>query len=85
MCCALKSLNRLKLKVRTEFPNVWGEYKYHGNPYIQGTTVPCDIYTLYMSAVQCSQNYKNHRTVVMVCTGRSDCEYMYKLMVRKYT
>ena len=33
----------LKLKVRTEFPNVWGEYKYHSNPYIQGTTVPCDI------------------------------------------
>ena len=21
---------------------LWGEYKYHGNPYIQGTTVPCD-------------------------------------------
>ena len=32
----------MKLKVRTEFPNVWGEYRYHGNPYIQGTTVPCD-------------------------------------------
>ena len=29
--------NNLKLKVKTEFPNVWGEYKYHGNPYIQGT------------------------------------------------
>ena len=38
----MKSQNNLKLKVRTEFPNVWGEYKYHGNPYIQGTTVPCD-------------------------------------------
>ena len=32
----------MKLKVRTEFPNVWGEYKYHSNPYIQGTTIPCD-------------------------------------------
>ena len=32
----------LKLKVRTVFQNVWGEYKYHGNPYIQGTIVPCD-------------------------------------------
>ena len=42
MCCAVKSLNNLKLKVRNEFPNVWGEYKYRGNPYIQGTTVPCD-------------------------------------------
>jgi hypothetical protein len=29
--------------VRTVFQNVWGEYKYHSNPYIQGTTVPCDI------------------------------------------
>ena len=33
----------MKLKVRSEFPNVWGEYKNHSNPYIQGTTVPCDI------------------------------------------
>ena len=31
------------MKVRTEFSNVWGEYKNHSNPYIQGTTVPCDI------------------------------------------
>ena len=39
LCCKIiKSLNNLKLKVRTEFPNVWGEYKYHSNPYIQGTT-----------------------------------------------
>ena len=44
LCCKIiKSPNNLKLKVRTEFPNVWGEYKYHSNPYIQGTTVPCDI------------------------------------------
>ena len=40
----ITSQNNLKLKVRTEFSNVWGEYKYHGNPYIQGTTVPCDIH-----------------------------------------
>ena len=31
------------MKVRTEFSNVWGEYKNHSNPYIQGTTVPCDM------------------------------------------
>ena len=37
---AIKS-NNLKVKVRTEFSNVWGEYKNHSNPYIQGT-VPCD-------------------------------------------
>ena len=43
LCCKIiKSQNNLKLKVRTEFPNVWGEYKYNSNPYIQGTTVPCD-------------------------------------------
>ena len=35
---ALKS----EMKVRTEFSNVWEEYKNHSNPYIQGTTVPCD-------------------------------------------
>ena len=38
----------LKLKARSEFPNVWGEYKNHSNPYIQGTTVPCDIMCLGM-------------------------------------
>ena len=26
----------MKLEVRTVFQNVWGEYKYHSNPYIQG-------------------------------------------------
>ena len=30
------------MKARSEFPNVWGEYKNHGNPYIQGTTVPVE-------------------------------------------
>ena len=33
------------IKSRTEFSNVWGEYKNHSNPYIQGTTIPCDIVT----------------------------------------
>ena len=42
MYFAVNSL-KVKVKVRTVFQNVWGEYKYHGNPYIQGTTVPCDI------------------------------------------
>ena len=40
----IKSQIDLKLKAKSEFPNVWGEYKNHSNPYIQGTTVPCDIY-----------------------------------------
>ena len=43
---ALKS-SYLKVKVRTGFSNVWGEYKNHSNPYIQGTTVPCDIIYIY--------------------------------------
>ena len=55
MCCtplsAIKLLNDLKVKVRTEFPNVWGEYKYHSNPYIQGTTVPCDICEAHMTSL----------------------------------
>ena len=45
MICAVKSLKAkftCKLKARSEFSNVWGEYKNHSNPYIQGTTVPCD-------------------------------------------
>ena len=33
------------MKVGTEFSNVWGEYKNHSNPYIQGNTVPCDVTT----------------------------------------
>ena len=45
---SLKSENNLKVKVRTEFSNVWGEYKNHCNPYIQGTTVPCDIMPLQL-------------------------------------
>ena len=32
MYCAVNSL-KVKLKVRTVFQNVWGEYKDHGNPY----------------------------------------------------
>ena len=49
LCCKfIKSQRNLKLKVRTVFQNVWGEYKYHGNPYIQGTTVPCDYIYMYM-------------------------------------
>ena len=42
-CCKIiKSKNDVKVKARTEFSNVWREYKHHSNPYIQGTTVPCD-------------------------------------------
>ena len=46
MICAVKSLKvkfDLKLKAKSEFSNVWGEYKNHSNPYIQGTTVPVII------------------------------------------
>ena len=44
LCCKIiKTQIDLKLKARSEFPNVWGEYKNHSNPYIQGATVPCDI------------------------------------------
>ena len=43
LCCKIiKSEIDMKLKARSEFSNVWGEYKNHSNPYIQGTTVTCD-------------------------------------------
>ena len=29
-------------EVKTEFPNVWGETKYHSNPYIHSATILCD-------------------------------------------
>ena len=45
LCCKIiKSEIELKLKARSELPNLWGEYKNHSNPYIQGTTVPCDVH-----------------------------------------
>ena len=65
MFCVLKSLKGeidLQLKVRTPFSNVWGEYKYHGNPYIQGTTVPCDKVLPYLviTAVDCQHTGELH-------------------------
>ena len=45
MICAgkiIKSQIDLKLKARSEFP--MGRIQNHSNPYIQGTTVPCDIH-----------------------------------------
>ena len=43
LCCkVIKSQIDLKLKARSEFPNVWGEYKNLSNPFIQGTTLPYD-------------------------------------------
>ena len=33
-------------KLRTEFPNVWGEYKYHGNTCIQGMVLPYPVITM---------------------------------------
>ena len=53
LCCKIgKSQNNLKL--RTDFPNVWGEYKYHSNRYIQGTTVTCDVYIPVSKLVYCT-------------------------------
>ena len=49
LCKIVKSQIDLKLKARSEFPNVWGEYKNHSNPYIHGTTLPCDGNTTYNS------------------------------------
>ena len=40
-CKVIKSRSNLNVKVRTEFPNVWGEYKIN-TLYIHSTTVLCD-------------------------------------------
>ena len=47
-CKNAKSQIHLKLKVKTAFPYVLWNRNYHSNPYIQGTTVPCD-YVMYKS------------------------------------
>ena len=46
----------MKLKARTEFSNVWGEYKHQSNPYIQGTTVHRDRAS-YIHMLQCDLIY----------------------------
>ena len=51
----------MKLKVRTEFPNVWGEYKNHSNPYIHSTTVLCDTQYFLVAGT------------VITCTPPKDC------------
>ena len=38
LCCKIvESQIDLKVKTRSDFPNVWGEYENHINSYIQGT------------------------------------------------
>ena len=79
LCCQIiKSQIDLKLKARSEFPNVWGE---HSNPYIQGTTVPCDIiYTSQARQIHvhvhyirstsvCQRQVKEWFTTVYMCCG----------------
>ena len=51
--CAPKWEIELKLKARSEYPNVWGEYKYHGNPYIQGTIILCILFTYGSECKHC--------------------------------
>ena len=41
------------MKVRTEFSNYGENTKYHSNPYIQGTTVPCDGTTVLFDIYHC--------------------------------
>ena len=41
-CKNAKSQIHLKLKVKLTFPYVLQNRKYHSNPHIQGTTIPCD-------------------------------------------
>ena len=65
------------MKVITEFPNVWGEY--HGNPYIQGTTVPCDMYCIHTYVYHNLYTCKLHAAELVqdVRTCVYKCIYMY--------
>ena len=61
MFCAVKSL-KVKLTSRSEFPNAWGEYKNHSNPYIQS------IYILpYPVIVENHHNYLHTAFTFHVC------------------
>ena len=55
--CVLPRNQSLKLKARTEFSNILGEYKYHGNPYILDTTLDLVLFgsggRYWMSSVLC--------------------------------
>ena len=62
MCCTVKALEVEILKVRSEFPNEWGEEQYHGNPYTQGTTLSCDIYIMYLYITLVYKHYTSYMT-----------------------
>ena len=76
----------LKLKARSEFPNVWGEYKNHTKSYIQGTTVPCDVlgkcYNIIVKIIKGTLPYKVEVSVVIMC---SKCpHFMLRLPIKEY-
>ena len=63
LCCKIiRSQIDLKLKTRTEFPNVCGEYKNHNNPYIHSTTVLCDNYPALIKRYAKSCHYAARHT-----------------------
>ena len=59
-----------------EFSNVWGEYKYHDNPYIQGTTIPCDV-QCKKSADQIQSLVTDHECGLYTVTAQEPfwCQY----------
>ena len=59
----------LKVKAKTEFPNIWEEYKNHSNPlgYIHSTTISCDNYM--------------PQYCMLILTGKSDNKLYYELLL----
>ena len=78
------SQNDLKLKARSEFPNVWGEYKKHSKSYIQGTTVPCDVLRECYNIVEIIRGTLPYRVEVSVIIMCSKCpHFMLRLPIKE--
>ena len=61
------------MKARSEFPNVWGEYKHHSNPDIQGiqgTTIPRDIDSFCPPTIVCM--HEIHVCLALECACGTD-------------
>ena len=48
--------------IHTDFPNVWGECKDHGNPYIHSTTVQCNTKSIFTAVTHIDHDEKGTGT-----------------------
>ena len=54
-----------------------GNTKYHGNPYIQGTTVPCDIEQLDLE----EDTTEGICTQLRVCCTKLSCNFVTEILI----